>query len=323
MGLASAVVRSGSKVKVLFILVTLVPCQIRWVSQGFLDFYYTIDVPARPLTAADGIADQPGSPRELADWLLAHGRHWITTGEVAALLGTEPRHVSQTVSGLRERHALFSPTRGIYVPIPPEFRTWGAPPASHFVDPLMQHLGHPYYVGLLSAAEVHGAAHQRPQGLQIITTARLADRRFGRSILTFIYTKSIAGRATTTVNTPTGTMTVATTETTALDLVSLPHHGGGVSNVATVIIEMLEQGLLDEQRLVAVARVYPAAAASRLGWLLDHVAPPSEQTFHTDALLVVAKRRSTPVLLVRSGPRRGHLDARWNVVVNADVEPDV
>jgi predicted transcriptional regulator of viral defense system len=266
--------------------------------------------------------DRPTRARELVDWLLARGRHSVTTDEVATLLGTEPRHVSQTVSGLRERHALFSPTKGMYVPVPPEFRTWGAPPASHFVDPLMRHLGHPYYVGLLSAAEVHGAAHQRPQGLQVVTPARLADRRFGRSLLTFIHTTSIAGRATVTVNTPTGTMTVATAETTALDLVSLPKHGGGVSNVATVLSEMLEQSLLDEQRLIEVAQVYPAAAASRLGWLLDHVAHLSEQAFHTEALSVVAKRRATPVLLVPGGPRRGHLDARWNVVINSDVEPD-
>jgi predicted transcriptional regulator of viral defense system len=267
--------------------------------------------------------DRPDNPRDLADWLLSRGRHWITTDEVATLLGIEPRHVSQAVSRLRERHALFSPTKGIYVPIPPEFRTWGAPPASHFVDPLMQHLGHPYYVGLLSAAEVHGVAHQRPQRFQIVTPARLADRQFGRSQLSFIYTKSIDGRPTTRVNTPTGTMTVATAETTAFDLVSLPEHGGGISNVATVVAEMFDEDLLDDQRLAEASRAYPAAATQRLGWLATHVARLSEHPFNIHALSEVAARRATPTPLVPGGPRRGHLDAQWNVIVNADVEPDL
>lgn len=29
-------------------------------------------------------SDTPAVPRELADWLIAHGRHWVTSEEVAA-----------------------------------------------------------------------------------------------------------------------------------------------------------------------------------------------------------------------------------------------
>ena len=67
------------------------------------------------------------------------------------------------------------------MPIPAEYRSWRAVPASHFIDPMMRHLDHGYYVGYLSAAEVHGAAHQRPQVFQVITDARLNDRTFDRS----------------------------------------------------------------------------------------------------------------------------------------------
>ena len=60
-------------------------------------------------------------------------------------------------------------------------------PANHFVDPLMKHLGHPYYVGSLSAAEMHDAEHSSVNSLQITprkfvnnlssTTFRHAQRR--------------------------------------------------------------------------------------------------------------------------------------------------
>ncbi len=55
---------------------------------------------------------------------------------------------------------LLSPTRGAYVPIPAEYRSRRAVPASHFIEPMMRYLNHDYYVAYLSAAEIHGGAHR-------------------------------------------------------------------------------------------------------------------------------------------------------------------
>src|SRR5690606_23082868 len=124
----------------------------------------------------------------------------------------------------RRRSHIFSPTKGLYVAIPPSFRSWGTVPASHFVDAMMKHLGHSYYVCLLSAAEHHGFAHQRPQRFQVMTPARLRDRSFGRVSIDFIHSAQTDARPTEIANTPTGTMRVSTLTTTMLDLVAYPHH---------------------------------------------------------------------------------------------------
>lgn len=267
--------------------------------------------------------DLPASPRVLVDWLVAHGRHWVTIGEVAELLGIPRRHVPQTLRRLRDNGSLVSPTRGAYVPVPPEFRAWGSPPASHFIDPMMHQLGHPYYVGLLSAAEVHGVAHQRPQVFQVLTPARLAERSLGRVRLEFVHATNIEGRPTSTINTPTGTMIVSTPETTALDLVSRPRRAGGISNVATVIAEMLEEGLLDGAYLGTAARHYPVAAAQRLGWLASFLTSDGvANTLDLTELSQIARTRRDPTLLVASGPRDGVYDGDWHLLVNADVERD-
>ena len=126
------------------------------------------------------------------------------------------------------------------MPIPPEFRTWGAVPASHFIDPLMRYLGHDYYVGFLSAAEFHGAAHQRPQVFQVVTSGRLRDRAFGRVRIEFTTSSDTAARPVVERNTPTGTMRVASPEVTVLDLVAY-RRGGGISNVATVVGELVAE----------------------------------------------------------------------------------
>jgi predicted transcriptional regulator of viral defense system len=188
------------------------------------------------------MADGRVAPRELADWLLARGRHWVTVEEAGLLLGVPRPHVAPTVARWIERGELFSPTKGAYVPIPPQYRGWGAVPAAEFVDQLMTHLGHRYYVCLLSAAEVHGFAHQRPQVFQVMVEARLRDRSFGRVSLSFVSARHIDGRPVVRTNTPTGQITVSTLETTIFDMVSMPLRCGGLSNVATLLIEIIDEG---------------------------------------------------------------------------------
>lgn len=263
-------------------------------------------------------------PRELADWLLARGRHWVTTAEAASILNLPPELVPPTLARQQRKALLFSPTRGAYVPIPPQFREWRAVPASHFVDDLMRHLGHPYYVALLSAAEVHGVAHQRPQVFQVMTTARLDPRTFGRVQIRFLSVKDTPDRPVTRVNTPTGTMAVSTPEVTALDLVRFPGSGGGLSNAATVLAEMAEESLLSADVLATVAAGYPRAVTRRTGWLLDFVCARTGTTLDLSRLRELADPGDpNPTLLAPRKNRAGERDPVWNVIVNTDVEPDV
>ena len=262
-------------------------------------------------------------PRELADWLLARGRHWVTTVEAADLLGIPHVQVSPTLARWIERGLLFSPTKGAYVPIPSQYRSWGAVPASEFIDPMMNYLGHPYYVCLLSAAEVHGYAHQRPQVFQVLTSARLRDRSFGRVHLSFVSSVSVEERDTVVRNTPTGVMRVSSLETTVMDLVSMPFRSGGLSNIATVISEMLDENVINAEALTRVAGPYPRAVQQRVGWMVEHLAKTAGFEYRLDALADVPDRgRLRPVLMDPARASSGEIDARWMVDMNVVVEPD-
>lgn len=261
-------------------------------------------------------------PRDLPDWLLSRGRSWVTTGEVAELLEIPLNEVPPIAARWRAKGQAFSPSRGAYVLIPPEFRSWGAVPASHFIDPMMRFLTHDYYVGYLSAAEVHGAAHQRPQVFQVVTSGRLRDRSFGRVRIEFTTSSDTGRRPTVEKNTPTGTMHVSTPEVTTLDLVASPGHGGGLSNVATVIGELLENDTVDVSALERVSEDYPLAVRQRTGWMLEHLARLLDRAIDLSSLEVsVAVAERTPLL--PAAGRSGPADPRWNVVVNIDVEPDL
>ena len=56
--------------------------------------------------------------------------------------------------------------KGFYVIIPPHYAAKRMVPPIYYIDQLMSYLNKPYYISLLNAAEIHGAAHQRPQKFQ-------------------------------------------------------------------------------------------------------------------------------------------------------------
>lgn len=261
------------------------------------------------------------SPSGLADWLIGQGRHFISTTEIAEILAVDAASVPASLERAREAGKLISVTKGGWVPVPAEYRSAGAPPPSHFVHQLMEHLGHPYYVGFLSAAAIHGASHQAPMVFQVVTPARLRERRIGRGRLRFIQRAAASIRPRSQHNVPTGRIWVSTHEVTAFDLVEVPQDGAGLSNVATIIGEFLIDGSLDPAKLASVGALYPAAVAQRTGYVIDFMAAVVGAELDTAPLqeLVAGSRYR----LLSPGGGRGHHDPRWRVVVNTRIEHDL
>lgn len=258
---------------------------------------------------------------DVVDDLLAHGRSAFSTAEAAGLLGVPADHVRVRLNPLVHQGRVFSPARSLWVAIPPEYRTWKVTPGLQFLDAMMRHLGRDYYVGWLSAAELHGAAHQRPQVLQVAVHRRVADRDLGRVRLRFVERKHAAEIPRLQRSGPTGQVWVSTPEATALDLAADPALGAGVSNVATVLAELGEDGILVSDKVAAAAGLFPLAAVRRLGFLLEAV----EQHDLAAPLHDIAQRRRRwrPDLLAPDGTERGPVDARWRLQINSVVEPDL
>ena len=79
---------------------------------------------------------------------------------------------------------------GFFVIIPLEYRSTMTLPPEWFIADLMACLEQPYYVGLLSAASLHGAAHQQPQQFQVVTTVPQREiRKKGLAIRFFFKTQ--------------------------------------------------------------------------------------------------------------------------------------
>src|SRR5262245_58700523 len=105
--------------------------------------------------------------RYVAD-LASRGRYHFTTEDARKALRVSVPAVRAALRRLKGHGELADPHRGFHVIVPPEYRRLGCLPPEQFVPQLMEHLGEPYYVALLSAAEIHGAAHHRPQCFQVM-----------------------------------------------------------------------------------------------------------------------------------------------------------
>ena len=269
----------------------------------------------------DGVLDTGVAPSELSDWLIGQGRHFISTADAARVLGVKPESVPASLERPRKAGKLMSVTKGGWIPVPAEHRSAGSPPPAHFIHQFMEHLGHPYYVGFLSAAAICGASHQAPMVLQVGTPAKLRERKIGRGRIRFIQRSTAADRPRMSRNVPTGRIWVSTPEVTVLDLVEAPEEGAGLSNVATVIGELLAQGQLDPDALADAGALFPKAVVQRTGYLVDFMASEANAAFDTDPLHTLAQDARYRVLAPSGGP--GRRDPRWSITANIEVEHDL
>ena len=106
--------------------------------------------------------------------MLSQGQAVFTSAQAQDALGIGKGALLDAAEKQQRQKRLIRPRRDFYVIVPPQFLAWGAPPPSWYIDSLMRHERHPYYVGLLKAAELHGATHQAVMEFQVITDKRLA-----------------------------------------------------------------------------------------------------------------------------------------------------
>lgn len=257
--------------------------------------------------------------KDYIDELAATGRYHFTSSDARKALGVSADAAKLALNRLARQKMIAQPARGFYVIVPPEYRSLECLPADQFIPALMQRIKQPYYAGLLSAAQYHGAAHHRPQEFQILLDKARRPIHCGQVRVTFILRKRLRDVAAQTFNTPRGTIRVSTPEATAFDLVGYYHHAGGFDQVATILSEL--GGRIEPQKLVAAAQTAPITWAQRLGYLFTLV-EAQDQAAPLKAYVRSEARRMVPLLPGASG-KEAPRDADWKLLVNAVVEPEL
>jgi predicted transcriptional regulator of viral defense system len=270
-------------------------------------------------TRMDKIDNIYGSLAAFVDAMQAMGHYTFIRKDAAGRLAVTDIALEASLRRLKKRGRIASPRRGFYVVVPLEYKAAGCPPADWFIHGLMQFLSQPYYVGLLSAAAIHGAAHQQPMVFQVITDRATRPMRVGRIRIEFRISRKIEKTKVIEVQTETGSIRVSTPETTAFDLVRFAGPAGYLNNVATVLSELSEK--LDRASLVELADFYAVPEVQRTGYILEKL---GKHELAEPLYGWLIKRRYRPIALV-SGKSAGKIaaDPKWRVIANEKFEVDL
>ena len=248
--------------------------------------------------------------------LAAQGKYHFTSTDIRLALGVSSAAIRQTLRRLATKSEIASPARGFYVIVPPEYRRLGCLPADQFIPALMEQRSMRYYVGLLSAAQYHGVAHQRPQELQVVVQRNRRPIVCGSAKVVFIGRHNLDVVPVDHFNNPRGTVAVSSVEATAIDLIGYMQRSGGVHRVGGILSELGDA--LDPLRLVEVSKNVSIIWVQRLGFLLDFVGKGHKTRPLSE--YVKQNARNFTRLLPNESATGSRRSSKWLLLVNSSIE---
>lgn len=262
-------------------------------------------------------------------------REWIRDREIGGfptfsvddVRQTFPDYSEQVIKNelfrLSKQGILYPVYKGFYVIIPPQYAAKRMVPPIYYIDQLMSYLNKPYYICLLNAAEILGAAHQRPQKFSVMTVFPKSSVSSSKNnSLVWGYRKEIPSDFLLFKNSETGVIYYSNAELTAIDIVHYEQYIGGLSRAATILDELAEK--LDFRKASDNLFNYTSIATiQRLGYILDDILEQKEiaEVLHSELLTYVKRFRYIP-LSTHKTDENAEKNTRWKVYINSIIETD-
>ena len=255
--------------------------------------------------------------------LQSDGRYSFALDELKNRFSLTNEAIKLSLRRLSGKGKVVSVRKGFYVIVPPEYARQKVLPPSLFIDQLMNHIEKPYYVGLLSAAAMLGAAHQQPQEYQIVTEVPpLRDISKHNMRVVYFNKRNMPKVGIEERKTDTGYIKISSPELTGIDLIQFAGKIGGLSRVVTVMYELVEQ--FNEDRLVNLLTVVEIKISywQRLGFILEKYL--ADKMFSDLIFLTIKEKKYYRIALNPEGEIINlPANNRWRVVENIQIESDL
>jgi len=249
------------------------------------------------------------------------GRYAFTVDELEDSLTKTKVNIRKDLDRLREKGEILNVRRGFYTVIPDEYRNMGALPVELYIDDLMKYLDRKYYVGLYSAAMLHGAAHQQPQEYYVVTdTPKLRKISKERLVINFSEKRKFPDYGIEEKKTETGYLKVSNAALTFFDLIYFEKILGGMNRIITILDE-LQSGIGVAKFKESLRNDLPLTVLQRSGYILEHVFSNEDLSGILEKKLKGKNIRSTP--LSTCGKDAGKTDPKWKVMVNQDIASEL
>lgn len=223
---------------------------------------------------------------------------------------------------LNKKQSVRHLMRGFYIIIPPEYRQRKIIPPELFVDQLFRYLQRDYYVGLLSAAAMHGASHQQVmEFFVIIDKPAIRPTKVESLKINYVVKKSISSMAIEKRKTDFGYLNISNPEQTAIDLIAYQNRVGGINRVSTVLYELSES--MSPTRLIEILNDdVPISVLQRLGYIFDVVLNQNDIALEIRNFLSDKKKFRIPL---KPGNKKMGFEVNedWKVIKNIKIVTDL
>lgn len=253
---------------------------------------------------------------KLLDCILAEVKNSFSIDYAQKKLGLPRGHVIQILARLKRNGKIIALSRGLYAPLSPIEKN-SRMEIIRILDGIMKHRHTPYYVGLLSAADYYGAAHYKPQILQVMIPKYISFRKAKSLGISFHVQKHFAKIGVDQIKTPYGYVNYASPELLALDLIEYESASGGFDNIVLVIKELMPH--FNPSKFKKIAMEYPVmASVQRLGYIVEALNGPKPLLRE---LTQVKKMRGGSVIKLSSVlAKKGPYESKWQIIKNSDLE---
>jgi predicted transcriptional regulator of viral defense system len=250
----------------------------------------------------------------------SQGRYTFTLDELREQFDLSNTTLNQSLGRLKAKNEIAQIRKGFYAIIPPEYLKQGMLPPYLFIDDLMKSLNKKYYLSLLSAAALWGAAHQQPmEYIVIVESPAPRSVRNKKLKINFLSKNDWPQEGIVEYKTQSGYMDVSSPELTALDFFSYADKFG-INRIVSVLQELVQN--IKPTTLAKMAKQYTSTTAiQRLGYILDGVL--SEEKLAQALWKVLDERKYYPVPLSTQKGKRGETDIKWKVIKNMEIESDL
>lgn len=231
--------------------------------------------------------------------------------------------IKRALSRLVEHNKIISIYKGFYIIIPPAYKRMKVLPPIMFVDSLMTFLGRPYYVSLLSAAAIHGAAHQQPQISYVCTTfpSLRATKKKGIAVK-YISKRKFPKEYIIQKKTDSGYVNVSSPILTCVDIINYNKTIGGLNRAATIINELSEVINVEDINR-GILNIGGKTDLQRLGYIWEYEVSRLELANELFFLLKELQTNLRSCKLNNSKENKdGKIQNRWKINVNTTIEID-
>lgn len=256
----------------------------------------------------------------LSDYLIevrSKGRFTITLEELRSEFDISEKALLQNIYRLKTKTQIAQIRKGFYVIIPPQYLKRGMLPPTLFIDDMMKFLNRDYYVGLFSAAALHGAGHQQPMEYHVVIKKPALRKIKGqRLIITFFTKRVLENNQITKKKTEAGYLNVSAPELTAFDLICYNQKIGGLNRIIPILEELSEE--IKPSHFAKIAKSQKSPVIQRLGYILGQL---GNKTLSNSLFKTIEGKsiRAVPLSLAHKN-RSGKLNERWKVIINAKLD---